>query len=293
MSALPVSLEGFTPPAVLPDAGTPPLLQWIAIKHLVIDPTYQRAMLRDARANVVKIARDFDWSFFAPVVVSPVEGGKFAIIDGQHRTTAAALIGKIEVPCCVIIADLAKQARAFSAINGNITRVHLLAVFHAAVTAGDPDSVALKTLCAAAGVRICAYPVPSNKMRPGDTLAVGALKQCLRTYGAPILASALAALVSAAQGKAGLINQNTIKSFCLVAQRLPMSAEAIAVAFAQVDLQAALKRAADRSEYSMIVDLATEVTADLSRIVSVAKRKADRAALDAIADSHNAKQVRA
>jgi ParB-like chromosome segregation protein Spo0J len=46
----------------------------------------------------------------APVVVSPVERGKFAIIDGQHRTTSAAILGVECVPCQIVIAALSERA---------------------------------------------------------------------------------------------------------------------------------------------------------------------------------------
>jgi hypothetical protein len=53
--------------------------------------------------------------------VAPVEGGQFAIVDGQHRTTAAIRRGQKEVPCQVVQADRAKQAAAYAAVDGNIT----------------------------------------------------------------------------------------------------------------------------------------------------------------------------
>jgi len=90
---------------------------------LVVDPAYQRPIIGRGRHNVDRIARTFSWSCFAPVVVAPVEGGKFAIIDGQHRTTAAALVGLESVPCHVVAAAREAQAAAFKAINGVTTPI--------------------------------------------------------------------------------------------------------------------------------------------------------------------------
>ena len=92
-----ISTEGFEKPKSA-SAGAAPMLQWLKIADLVVDPAYQRPIIGKGRRNVDRIARTFSWSCFAPVVVSPVEGGKFAIIDGQHRTTSAALVGSRASP---------------------------------------------------------------------------------------------------------------------------------------------------------------------------------------------------
>src|SRR5271155_3794699 len=99
----PISIEGFEKPKSV-FAGAAPMLQWLKITDLVVDPAYQRPIIGKGRQNVDRIAREFSWSCFAPVVVSPVEGGKFAIIDGQHRTTSAAMLGFESVPCQIVIA---------------------------------------------------------------------------------------------------------------------------------------------------------------------------------------------
>jgi hypothetical protein len=88
------------------------------------------------RQNVDRIAREFSWSCFPPVVVFPVEGGKFAIIDGQHRTTSAAIVGYETVPCQIVIAAKEKQAAAFKAINGTTTPISIMALHAAARVAG-------------------------------------------------------------------------------------------------------------------------------------------------------------
>src|ERR1700693_5195445 len=93
------------------------MLQWLKITDLVVDPAYQRPIVGKGRRNVDRIARAFSWSCFAPVVVSPVEGGKFAIIDGQHRTTAAALVGFDSVPCQVVIAAREEQGADLQVTN--------------------------------------------------------------------------------------------------------------------------------------------------------------------------------
>ena len=69
--------------------GPAPMLSWLPVEQFVVDDTYQREVGKRGRSNVQHIAEHFDWSKFAPVIVAPVEGGLYAIVDGQHRTTAA------------------------------------------------------------------------------------------------------------------------------------------------------------------------------------------------------------
>ena len=79
---IPLSTQRFSPPASEFSPGPAPFLEWIEINKLVVDVTYQREIGRRGAANVNQIAENFDWSKFAPVIVAPVEGGHFAIVDG-------------------------------------------------------------------------------------------------------------------------------------------------------------------------------------------------------------------
>src|SRR4051812_451900 len=82
--------------------GKAPKLDWIAISALVIDRQYQREITKLGRKNIRHIAENFHWSMFTTVMVAPIGGGKYAIVDGQHRTTAAALVGIEKVPCQMV-----------------------------------------------------------------------------------------------------------------------------------------------------------------------------------------------
>jgi hypothetical protein len=149
----PISIEGFEKPKSV-SAGAAPMLQWLKITDLVVDPAYQRPIIGKGRQNVDRIARAFSWSCFAPVVVSPVAGGKFAIIDGQHRTTAATLVGFDSVPCQIVIAAKEEQAAAFKAINGTTTPISIMALHAAALVACEPWAVQIAHVCACAQVEL-------------------------------------------------------------------------------------------------------------------------------------------
>ncbi len=88
------------------------------------------------------------------VIVAPIEGGLFSIIDGQHRATAALLRGAEKVPCEIVHIERAKQAEAFAAINGNTTRVTPQSVYFARLTAKRPRSQEMDKVLSAAGVTI-------------------------------------------------------------------------------------------------------------------------------------------
>jgi hypothetical protein len=209
----PISTEGFQKPNSI-SAGAAPMLQWLKIVDLVVDPAYQRPIVGKGRRNVDRIARAFSWSCFAPVVVSPVEGGKFAVIDGQHRTTAAVLVGLDSVPCQVVIAAKEEQAAAFKAINGITTPISRMALHAAALVANEPWAVQLAEACACAEVELLRYPVPTNMQSPGQTMAVGAITHCLKRYGKDTLITALQCVTQTVNNTPGCLSARTIKALC-------------------------------------------------------------------------------
>ncbi|WP_051448366.1 ParB/RepB/Spo0J family partition protein [Bradyrhizobium sp. WSM1417] len=198
------------------EVGERPELQWLKIAKLRIDPRYQREIGRRGGDNIVAIAPAFKWAKFAPVVVAPIDGGLFAIIDGQHRTTAAALRGFESVPCVIIQVDGAEQADAFVAINANVTAMSPLQLHAARLAAGNSDAADLTEVCREAGVTICRYPVPANKMKPGETLAVGMLQSVLAKFGREVLITALCCITKTRRGNPGMIRKQIVQAVCAV-----------------------------------------------------------------------------
>jgi hypothetical protein len=190
--------------------GRPPKLEWIAIRDLVIDPEYQRDITNVGRTNVRHIAETFDWNKFAPVIVAAAGSGKFAIVDGQHRTTAAALCGVDRVPCAMIDAAKLAQAQAFRDINGNITRLHALQLFHAAVAAGDAEAVATIEVARRAGVTIMRSPNPPLQMKSGQTNCAGIIGKGITRFGADVCVLALRCIVETGGGNPGLLNRTIV-----------------------------------------------------------------------------------
>lgn len=158
------------PPVV--DAGPAPMLQWIRIEHLVVDETYQRELGPGNWAAIERIAKQFRWSRFSPVFVAPVEGGRFAVIDGQHRAHAAAICGMAEVPCQVVQMTVEEQAASFAAVNGLVTKVQPMQIYKAALAAGAPWAVACAAICADAGCRLMTSNASTGEKKPGQVYAL-------------------------------------------------------------------------------------------------------------------------
>lgn len=204
----------FSVPKIAPSPGPAPMLVWVATEKFVVDDSYQREIGRRGRHNIQHIVDNFDWSKFAPVIVAPVEGGLYAIVDGQHRTTAAMILGFLEVPCQVVQADRAKQAAAYAAVNGNITKTTPQQLFHAKLAANDASSLELAAVCAAGGVEVIRRNIVQAKMKVGQTQAVGALDRCLRDYGRDTLITALQCITQTSDGNAGYVRATIIEGLC-------------------------------------------------------------------------------
>jgi hypothetical protein len=268
-----ISIEGFERPQSK-SAGAAPMLQWLKIADLVVDPAYQRPIVGKGRHNVDRIARAFAWSCFTPVVVSPVEGGKFAVIDGQHRTTAAALVGLDSVPCQIVIAAKDEQAAAFKAINGITTPISRMALHAAALVAGEEWALQVARVCAGANVELLRYPVPVNKLAPGQTMAVGAIEQCLKRYGEETLITALKCVTETANNRPGALSARAIKaiSAVLYSKRdwrdcgLALLEAFDSIDLARIESASAIDAATQKIGWS--VAMAERIRAELTRLLS-------------------------
>jgi hypothetical protein len=201
------------------EAAEKPRLFWIAIAALRVDGRYQRKIIgRASEKSVLTIASEFSWSKFAPVVVAECgdEEGSYAIIDGQHRTTAAALRGIRDVPCLIMKASLADQANAFAAINGTVTAISTMQLHAARVAAGEPSAVALREACAEAGVEIMRYPLAASQMKVGQTMAASKLAQQLARYGRNTLVAALRCITRTGDGNVGMVRAPVVEALCAV-----------------------------------------------------------------------------
>lgn len=139
-------------PSFAPEPGPAPMLQWLPLDRLVIDEAYQRPLGRGNWKSIESIASNFQWSRFAPVLVAPIQGGLFAVIDGQHRTHAAALCGLTEVPAMVVQVGIEEQSRAFAWVNSQTVRVTMFHIYKAALSAREDWAVRSDAAVSGGGV---------------------------------------------------------------------------------------------------------------------------------------------
>lgn len=250
----PIDPSGYAAIEARGEVGPAPMLQWLKIAELVVDDSYQRPLAATAargvgatqagRRNVRLIAEAFDWSKFSPVIVAPVEGGRYAIIDGQHRTTAAALRGIESVPCQVVIADRAQQAAAFKSINGAVTRMSALAIQHAAAAAGEPLAVRTYTAAQAAGVTLLRYPKDHASIRPGETMAVVAIREAVAKHGEAATTLALECVTRTRNNRPGVLGVAVIAALvALVAEDRHGGREQLLAGLERIDLERELETA--------------------------------------------------
>lgn len=177
------------------DPGVPPILQWIEVDQLVIDDRYQRPLERANWTAIRKIARDFSWSKFSPVFVAPVEGGLFAIIDGQHRTHAAAACGFKTVPCQIVQMSLTEQAASFAAVNGNVTKVTSWQVYKAALAAGEEWACKARDVAAAGGCKLMTRNGSTSRKKPGEIYGIKSFRKVVEAHEKEAVTSALRVLI--------------------------------------------------------------------------------------------------
>jgi hypothetical protein len=274
----PIETAGFASLPVPDTFGPAPDLRWIEIANLVVDDTYQRPLAAQGRANVRRIVEGFDWRRFATVVVSPVVGGRFAIVDGQHRTTAAALCGIESVPCQVIIADRIEQARAFEAINGAVTRISAVQLYRARLAAGDEGARTIDRLTRDAGVEVLRYNAAVAAMKPNQTTAIGALYRLLGQVGEQPLRRCLAAIMASAADISGTLRASIITAVTevLTDHREWLDNPRLHVAMADVDLitleEAARARAATVRGTTTTANLQAALITHLDKAMPDARR---------------------
>lgn len=177
------------------DAGPAPMLQWLEVTDLVVDDRYQRPLLRHNWKNIQNIAEQFLWSRFSPVLCAPVAGGKFAIIDGQHRVHAAALCGHEQVPCQIVQMDLEEQASSFKSVNANTTKVTGLNIARAALIAGEQWAIDCKTVAEEGGCRIMFSNSSSKDKVAGQIYAIASFRKIVESKPHHIISKALRILI--------------------------------------------------------------------------------------------------
>lgn len=181
-----------------PGPGPRPELAWLPVDRLDVDEAYQRTIDRPAsQRHIARIAANFRWAKFQVVIVMAKEGGRWEIIDGQHRVAAARAVGQPLVPAVVVgVTSTDQAAEIFASANRDRLGLSPQALFKGELLAGRPEAVELKRLADAAGLELLGYAMAIKQVPPGKTAAIPSLRRALKTQGAANLGSAIAVLMA-------------------------------------------------------------------------------------------------
>ncbi|MBW3243474.1 ParB N-terminal domain-containing protein [Epibacterium sp. DP7N7-1] len=184
-----------TEPRVTPEEQPLPELSWIDISGLVIDDRYQRPLGKGNWNRIRKIAAEFRWSRFSPILVAPTASGCFAVVDGQHRVHAALICGFDRVPALVVEMDSREQARSFSWVNDQVTRISTFHIYKAALAAGDDWAVSCRDAVEASGCRLMTANSSTDNKKVGEVYAIALIRQLVERDKARVVTIGLRALL--------------------------------------------------------------------------------------------------
>lgn len=197
MSALrPIAPIGLVGVDLQPMSGAKPIFEWVDPATLLIDDSYQRNLSEPSIRLIRKIIAGFDWNRFkCPVAVMTDNG--LELLDGQHTSIAAASHPDIDtIPVMIVeAAEVSDRAAAFLGINRDRLNVSQTQIYQAAVVAGEPDAIAVARICDAIGIEV--LRVQPRTFKPGQTVAVTALKTLVRNQPEEIAVRVLVILVNA------------------------------------------------------------------------------------------------
>ncbi|KEJ97414.1 ParB-like nuclease domain-containing protein [Pseudosulfitobacter pseudonitzschiae] len=240
-------------PIVLPDdfrpTPKPPpelALEWIPVRALVIDTGYQRPLARENWNKINAISVAFDWRFFTPVLVSPLGDGRYALIDGQHRSHAALRAGYDAVPALVVPMSRAHQASSFMAVNGAVTKVSMFHLYRAGLMAGDAWAIQVREVVEAAGCRVMLSNHSAAEKKAGEVYSISMVRGFCRAGKGWAVTRALAALMASTHGAAADAFKEAFMSPLIHALANCPMGESLLVAFLNAQDFKLLHRKVDR-----------------------------------------------
>ncbi|MFE3195946.1 DUF6551 family protein [Nocardia sp. NPDC059240] len=166
----------------------------VSVRALFVDDTYQRE-LDEPRAK--KMAHEWDPRLAGVIDISDRgttaagTGGRYAIINGQHRWAAATLLN----PDMILVAnvhtglDLADEARLFYEIDARTRRLTGWDRWKSRRGAGDPAVLAIETVVAEVGLRVDQAP------KDGNIRCVSTLEKVLGVGGELLVENTLRLIV--------------------------------------------------------------------------------------------------
>lgn len=177
-----------------------PMLIWADLDDLVIDRRYQRNITAAGRSAIQRIANGFDWRKYQPILVAPTEGGKLAVVDGQHRAHAAALCGIEKLPAMTVPMTPTQQAAGFAAINRDRISMDAPTIYRAELAAGTKWAVDCKAAVEAAGCGLGTSRPSQASKRPGMVYAVNIIRKMVQNGESEAITAGLRAIRESESG---------------------------------------------------------------------------------------------
>lgn len=144
----------------------------LPVAQLLVDKSYQR----EARGKVVNSIAS-NWNIFkCKAIEVSYRDGKFYVINGQHRTMAARIVGEEFLPCQIYInLTMEQEALLFAEQLDNVSRLTTTERMAAEVAGKDPDAIAVNDICSR-------YSIIIDKPAYGATGALRGLNTVQRIY---------------------------------------------------------------------------------------------------------------
>lgn len=256
-------IEVSTLDPITPADQPAPMLDWVPVAKIVIDDDFQRPLNRNNWDAIKRIAADFQWSRFAPVLLAPIEGGLYSCIDGQHRAHAAAICGFERVPAMITIVSKAEQARAFVHVNSTQIRATAPQVLRAAIAAKEPWAIQCRDAVEAAGCKLMVFNKSTADKKAGEVFAVQLVRALVLGGKAWAVTAGLSALRAYDdQDRAALYSDYVLGPW--------LTAVAQDTAHAQHDLVAVLR---GKNPYT-VIELADRIAKIEGKPLAVTRRNA-------------------
>lgn len=254
-------------PVEVPAITATPRLDWVKIDQLMVDETYQHPLAASNWLIIRRIAEAFDWAKFTPVMVAAIPGGGFyALIDGQHRAHAAALVGLDHIPAMIVDVAPHAQAAAFTAINTQRTAVSAWHIFRAALASREPWAISADRAVRDAGCRLMTSYYSAANKKPAMIFAVTLVRAHVQAGRAALVTRVLTAIKASERGDQVLMYQTRIlKPLLAVLMAEPKMPPALLARFiSETNLILARHTVGDlraRKEYTRLSDYALAVLA--------------------------------
>jgi hypothetical protein len=132
---------------------TKKIIALVPVSLLRVD---HKSYQREEKKHVIKMSKEWDDTQCTLLLVNyRNEEGWFYVIDGQHRTVAAKILGIEYLPCEIFIGlSVEEEAKRFLYYNTGTKSLNPFDTFKANICWGEPNDTAIKEVCDKYGIDV-------------------------------------------------------------------------------------------------------------------------------------------